>query len=89
VNELEARYFDGAHMNGALPICNYGCNELLWLVVNGAEAGNLWWDHRTDRIGIYPFMSGTARVSFLRWYREWLDEELAKLDGQRVPPKCL
>lgn len=78
-NEADYRYFDPSHLNGAIPICDYGCNRRLWLVVNGSEAGHLWWDDRADRIGIYPYTIRAIRPSFFDWYREWLDKELAQL----------
>jgi hypothetical protein len=76
----QARYWDTAHVNGAFPICHLGCNHRLWLVVTGAEAGNIWNDCRADQAGLYPLQQpARKRVSFLTWYRDWLATALERL----------
>lgn len=76
----QSRYWDTAHVNGAVPICHRGCNHRSWLVVTGAEAGNVWNDRRADQAGLYPEQRpGRERVTFLAWYREWLVEALGRL----------
>ncbi|MGH7170378.1 MAG: hypothetical protein ACRELG_08895 [Gemmataceae bacterium] len=73
-------YWNTANVNGAVPICHLGCALRQWLVVAGSEAGNVWDDHRTDHGGLKPVQhSGRQRVSFLQWYRSWLDEALRQL----------
>ncbi len=75
----EEDYFSPAHVNGAIPICHWGCLYRDWLVVSGSEAGNVWSDGRVDLDGLRPFTQpGQPRVSFLGWYRSWLDRALAK-----------
>lgn len=78
------RYWDATHVGGAVPVCHLGCNHRLWLVVTGAEVGNVWCDGRADQAGVFPLeRPGRERVSFLAWYRDWLDEALARL----APPQ--
>lgn len=73
-------YWSPANVNGAIPICHLGCAQRQWLVVTGPEAGNVWFDLRVDKAGLYPLSDDEAdRVSFLRWYRSWLDDALRKL----------
>src|SRR5262245_5604305 len=73
-------YWSPANVNGAIPICHLGCAQRQWLVVTGAEAGNVWYDLRVDKLGLRPLSGGDAeRMSFLRWYRSWLDESLRKV----------
>ena len=74
-------YYDPANVNGAFPICHRGCALRQWLVVTGPEAGNVWDDDRADYGGLNPLKQGRKRrVSFLRWYRSWLDEALSLLE---------
>lgn len=78
LSELEEDYWDMRLTNGAIPVCHMGCALRLWLVVNGAEKGNLWLDRRADRGGLAPLQTeASPRVTFLEWYRAWLDEALA------------
>lgn len=73
-------YWNTAHVNGAFPICHLGCALRQWLVVTGPEAGNVWDDCRVDLGGLKPVQqSGRQRVTFLQWYRTWLDDALRQL----------
>jgi hypothetical protein len=73
-------YWNTANVNGAIPICHRGCALREWLVVAGAEAGHVWDDRRTDRGGLMPLKQvGRERVTFLEWYRFWLEEALQQL----------
>jgi hypothetical protein len=82
------RYFDGALMNGAIPIAELGCGLQLWLVLTGPEAGNVWYDRRSEYGGIEPLSApGSERVTFLQWYVSWLEKALEKLtDAPEEPP---
>lgn len=64
---------------GTLRLANYGCVMYLNLVVNGPEAGNIWWDYRFQQQCLMPVSLPKAdgRVGFLAWYENWLDYELA------------
>ena len=58
--ELEAFdniYWNPKQVNGAIPICHQGCAYRNWLVITGAEAGNVWEDLRADEKGLRPVKS--------------------------------
>lgn len=62
-------------LDGAFPICYYGCTHVVWLVVSGAERGNIWYDGRPCDHGIHPYwVDGRDRTTFLPWYHEWMEE---------------
>ena len=72
---FEKRYW--AQLDGAIPICHLGCALRQWLVISGPEAGNVWCDNRAEDKGLSPLTrQGSERVSFLTWYRDWLNEVL-------------
>jgi hypothetical protein len=74
------RYCRTEMINGAIPICHQGCAMRQWLVVTGPEAGNVWDDLRADHEGLQPLQhNGSGRVSFLLWYRSWLEEAMKSL----------
>jgi hypothetical protein len=81
LNAWEDRvYWNPANVNGAFPICHLGCAYRQWLVVTGPEAGNVWDDRRVDHGGLRPVQrAGRQRVTFLQWYRSWLDDALRQL----------
>ena len=71
----QTHYLNSRHINGAIPICHQGCALRQWLVVSGPEIGHVWNDFRADEDGITPVMlPGLPRVSFLQWYRAWLNK---------------
>jgi hypothetical protein len=74
-------YWSSRHVNGALPVCDQGCNLRECLIVTGPERGNMWIDDRADWMGLYPnHKGGCDRLTFLAWYRMWLDERLLKVE---------
>ncbi len=76
--QFEHRYY--AAVDGAVPICHLGCALRQWLVVSGVEAGYIWCDFRADYRGFLPLtLPGQARVTFLQWYQDWLDQALQDL----------
>ena len=78
----QKHYWNTRHVNGAIPICHLGCALREWLVVTGPEAGHVWCDRRVDDQGLYPLeIETTTRVTFLRWYRSWLDDALKHLSA--------
>jgi hypothetical protein len=81
LNAWENRvYWNPANVHGAVPICHLGCAQRQWLVITGSEAGNIWDDRRVDCEGLRPLQeAGRQRVTFLQWYRFWLDEALQQL----------
>lgn len=79
--EFDQRYWSSALMNGGIPLCHLGCALRIWLVVSGAEAGNLWYDYRADYRGLLPVtLKNGSRATFASWYSEWLEESLFLLD---------
>ena len=79
-NEFDKRYWNPSNVNGAIPICHLGCALRQWLVVTGPEAGHVWCDYRADYRGLQPLsFEQMARVTFLQWYRNWLDGALRAL----------
>jgi hypothetical protein len=76
----QGRYWNTEIVNGAIPICHVGCAVRQWLVVTGPEAGNVWDDFRTDHKGLRPLQQKEGgRVTFLLWYRSWLEQALQSL----------
>ncbi len=76
-----ARPFDPAvvgsrPIDGVLALCDHGSGLLSVLVVNGAEAGTMWFDARADDADLQPHIApdGTPRLSFADWYLDWLEE---------------
>ncbi|WP_417388365.1 SMI1/KNR4 family protein [Gimesia sp.] len=75
--QRQDQYWSPQHVNGAIPICDAGDNLRFILIVNGSEKGTIWLDDRADWQGIYPVTTESdRRVSFLKWYRSWLDDQL-------------
>lgn len=84
LEEFDERYWCSSNLNGAIPICHLGCASRQWLVITGAEKGNVWCDERADMKGVFPLASETnARVTFYEWYRSWLDEAVRKLNARK------
>lgn len=51
---FEQEYFATKHASGALNICNFGCGASFYLIVNGDEYGNIWFDGRGSDASISP-----------------------------------
>jgi hypothetical protein len=80
INAFDMRYYSPEQSVGSFPICHMGCALRRILVVTGEEAGHVWCDHTADLKGYFPAESVIqSRMSFLDWYREWLDDCLRKL----------
>lgn len=76
---LNDPYMDVSHINGTLQLVHagYGCSNLL--IVNGKEAGTIWFDGRADYSGIFPEThKNKQRMTFLEWYTQWVEEMLMK-----------
>ncbi|TWU07784.1 SMI1/KNR4 family protein [Stieleria varia] len=73
-------YWNTENVNGAIPICHQGCAYRNWLIVTGPEAGHIWEDLRTDQEGLKPTqLKRKTRVTFFKWYNDWLQQAVAKL----------
>jgi hypothetical protein len=80
IEAFERRYWDGALMNGAFPICHAGCAIRIWMVTNGEQSGRLWCDKRAEYGGIAPLtLKSGAHATFGVWYEEWLSDCLETL----------
>ncbi|MBS2027387.1 MAG: SMI1/KNR4 family protein [Deltaproteobacteria bacterium] len=69
---------------GLVFLCDYGCGWSYALVVNGEQAGTVWF------VGEYlsPIHRDGKQLSFLEWIDGWLDDDLAALNpSQSEPPK--
>jgi len=67
-------YWNNSLVNGAIPICHEGCAIRIWLVVAGAQAGNLWEDRRSENGGLRPLrLSDGSIATFASWYDEWMN----------------
>jgi hypothetical protein len=86
---FDARYWSAENVNGAIPICHRGCALRQWLVLTGPETGSIWCDDRADYKGFYPLQQhDRKRVTFLDWYRTWLDDALRQLqESDRIDPQ--
>jgi len=60
-------------------IADEGCAMFDVLVVNGPQAGTVWYFNFADQLGVLPiFRPGTRQpMSFADWYEYWLDLSLA------------
>ena len=73
-------YFGESHVDGAIPICDLGCGLRQLMIVSGPERGTIWFDDRVDWMGLYPESSHSqARVSFIEWYQDWVNNKLSEL----------
>jgi hypothetical protein len=86
---LSLKYWTETNGNGAIEICGYGCALSFYLVLNGSERGNIWFNATADFNGFSPvtlnrseshdkqwcsFGKDTSeRISFGKWYEAWLD----------------
>lgn len=85
---LETEYWSRSIMGGAIPICHLGCARRQWLVVTGAEQGNVWVDDRADNRGVYPLRSEEGdRVDFAQWYMGWMSDSLLAAE-KKQPESC-
>jgi hypothetical protein len=82
-------YWSSRHVTGAIPICEHGCNLRECLIVTGPERGNIWFDDRADWNGLYPDKrTDRERLTFLQWYRLWLDDCLNKVGDHSAEPNA-
>ncbi|MDJ0644260.1 MAG: hypothetical protein QNJ15_15710 [Erythrobacter sp.] len=78
--EPDDAYYSFSVMAGALPIATQGCALDYWMVVSGPQAGQIWFDKRTDAEGIEPVLDAEGQImTFGPWYEAWLDSAYARL----------
>jgi hypothetical protein len=71
VQALEDR--DEADTYGTIPLSHQGCGYYDLLVVNGPDAGRVWFDDRASDGPISPHVDDAGRTTFDRWYLTWLE----------------
>ena len=80
--QFDNRYWSSSLVNGAIPICHTGCALRIFLVVTGAQVGNLWYDRRAEQGGLMPLSRDDGSpLTFASWYQGWLDVELGKIQS--------
>jgi SMI1 / KNR4 family (SUKH-1) len=80
---FERAYWSASLVNGAFPICHEGCALRILLVVNGAVAGYLWEDRRSEDGGLKPLrLADGSLAMFAGWYCEWLECSLAATESR-------
>jgi len=58
--------------HGTIPLAHQGCGYYDLLVVNGPDVGHIWFDGRAADGPISPYIGNVGRVTFDRWYLNWL-----------------
>jgi hypothetical protein len=80
---FESTYWSASLVNGAFPICHEGCALRILLVVNGAAAGYLWEDRRSENGGLKPLrLADGSLAMFAGWYCEWLENSLGGAESR-------
>ncbi len=65
--------FSNLSADGALRICNAGCEHYYLLIVSGSHAGEVWRDSTTDGLGVAPLEGSHGKpIRFGEWYEQWL-----------------
>ncbi|WP_239648020.1 SMI1/KNR4 family protein [Nocardiopsis ganjiahuensis] len=57
---------------GAVCLSHEGCDHFHWLVMTGAERGNMWVDGFPAEGGFRPLGTPQTRISFTDWYLGWV-----------------
>jgi hypothetical protein len=65
--------------DGAMRVCNAGCEHYLLLVVAGPHAGEVWHDAGVDGLPPFPVLdSRGSSASFSSWISDWIDGTTAE-----------
>jgi SMI1/KNR4 family protein SUKH-1 len=67
---------------GFLELCHHGCGYYDILIVSGATRGFMWKDISAATREIIPLAK-----PFIRWYMEWVEEKLRRLDKEPLVDK--
>ncbi|MFT6396311.1 MAG: hypothetical protein ACJAYU_001054, partial [Bradymonadia bacterium] len=73
-DEVAGDYFSPRHVDGTLPIIDFGCGHDVLLVLTGIQRGTLWLDERASDGGIHRFQTKGKPIGLFDLYDEWLDE---------------
>jgi SMI1 / KNR4 family (SUKH-1) len=68
-DDLAAAYADPRFDDGTLPICDYGCGDVFFLVLRGARRGTVWVDSLDSKTGLY-----CLEVGILDFVERWVAE---------------
>jgi hypothetical protein len=81
-DEVETPQADQADLFDSLPgvlrLAQEGCGYYAFLVVNGPARGTVWNDWRAADYGLLP-----TKLTFIGWYRQWIDRSLQDLPKRR------
>lgn len=67
-------------LRGTITICDYGCGDSFFLVLKGAQRGQVWGDNMGNYGGLF-----SLEVDLHTWYETWLDRTLAILQSKERP----
>ncbi|MCZ4125543.1 SMI1/KNR4 family protein [Streptomyces sp. H39-S7] len=68
----EAVMFAPERTVGAITVSHLGCAQREWLIISGRHRGTIWSDRRADDVDLTPLLDHDTRVTFARWYTDWL-----------------
>src|SRR5512138_834642 len=66
------KYSSAAWFAGTLPLCEYGCGDHFFIVIQGETPDTVW--VRSPDTGLY-----SLEINFLEWYERWLDDSLERV----------
>ena len=73
---------------GYIYLAHEGCGMFSILIVNGAEAGHVWYSNLANDAGIFPLAHPETEkpLSFQDWYLLWLDAAIKMVEnGDEMP----
>jgi hypothetical protein len=80
VAQCEELIYGRAHTFGAQYLTHLGCAYRHLLIVSGPQRGTIWADDRPGGGPLGPERDATgARLTFARWYLNWLDDTEDKI----------
>lgn len=65
-------------VTGVIFLGEYGCGWSFCLVINGEQAGTVWWHGESMK----PCFTNGKQWTFYDWYEYWLDESLTELGSK-------
>lgn len=78
-NTVIEKYRDVTWFRGTLSLCEYGCGDSFFIVVQGEAPDTVW--VRSPKTGIY-----SLKIDFLGWYEKWLDASLERVQISNFRP---
>ncbi|GEL11545.1 SMI1 / KNR4 family (SUKH-1) [Flavobacterium glycines] len=71
--------FMNGYLNGEITIASYGCGTFAFLIINGAEFGNVWIDDYSSNQEVYPeydLKTNRKRLNFNDWLLKRIDRRI-------------